>query len=269
MLMPRQCVFAAAVCVTSMVIVMSGMFVRRALVLLTALALAGCGSVDTALRNSQNLNVEKLTLRGVLSAEFQRKVPTVIHFGFDKDTLDARAMRSVAAQAEWILAHPTVRFAVTGHTDRVGGDGYNYDLGMRRASRVVGALVELGVSEDRLIARVSEGETVNVIDTEARERANRRTVTEVIGFVEGPGQVAAAGAAAPLPQAPVTSPDGQPADVPGTTSSSDTPDGTSSSPTEGNNGHGNDGDAFDSSNPGKKSDRDSSDDDGAPGHSNK
>jgi len=160
---------------------MSGKIVRRALVIATTVALAGCGATETANRNSQILNLERLTLKGAMSTEFQNQVETVVHFGFDRDDLDPQARRIVAEQAKWILAHPQVRFAVTGHTDRVGSNDYNMDLGMRRASRVVAALVSLGVSQDRLIARVSKGEDFNIVATENRERLNRRTVTEVIG----------------------------------------------------------------------------------------
>lgn len=174
---------------------MSGMFVRRMAVIATALALAGCGTVETASRDRQILNPERLTLRSAVSTQFQNEVDTVVHFAFDKDTLDPRARRIVAAQAAWINAHPNVKFAVTGHTDRVGSSAYNMDLGMRRASRVVAALTALGVDPSRLIARISDGEDRNIINTENRERLNRRTVTEVIA-VTASGRVAAGNAAA-------------------------------------------------------------------------
>ncbi|MEC7669799.1 MAG: OmpA family protein, partial [Pseudomonadota bacterium] len=62
---------------------------------------------------------------------------------------------------------------------------YNKRLGMARARAVVAFLASEGVSTSRLEAVVSYGETQPLIVTEGRERRNRRTVTEVAGFVDG------------------------------------------------------------------------------------
>ena len=74
-------------------------------------------------------------------------------------------------------------FRVYGHTDAVGSNAYNKSLGMRRARAVVAYLTTQGIGRDRLQAVVSHGETQPLIVTEGRERRNRRTVTEVSGFV--------------------------------------------------------------------------------------
>ena len=54
---------------------------------------------------------------------------------------------------------------------------------MRRAQAVVSFLVSQGISRSRLEAVASFGETRPLIVTQGRERRNRRTVTEVSGFV--------------------------------------------------------------------------------------
>ena len=74
-----------------------------------------------------------------------------------------------------------------GHTDRVGSNAFNRRLGQRRAEAVVRFLTTQGIDRNRLEAVVSFGETRPVIDTAGRERRNRRTVTEVSGFVSGNG----------------------------------------------------------------------------------
>ena len=56
-------------------------------------------------------------------------------------------------------------------------------MGLQRANAVVAYLSTLGISPSRLEAVVSFGETQPLIVTQGRERRNRRTVTEVIGFV--------------------------------------------------------------------------------------
>src|SRR5690606_9769465 len=102
---------------------------------------------------------------------------------FDSAVLDAEAQAILARQAHWIRQFPEVRFRVYGHTDLVGSPQYNYNLGLRRARAVVDFLVRSGVGRARLEALVSHGETRPVIPTPEPERRNRRTVTEVSGFV--------------------------------------------------------------------------------------
>jgi hypothetical protein len=57
-------------------------------------------------------------------------------------------------------------------------------LGLRRAQAAVLYLTSQGISRSRLEAVVSFGETQPLIVTEGQERQNRRTVTEVSGFVQ-------------------------------------------------------------------------------------
>lgn len=118
-----------------------------------------------------------------LGRRFASEVPTTVNFEFNKATLDAEAQSVLRRQADWIKQFPEVRFRVYGHTDLVGSSAYNHRLGMRRAQAVVSYLVSQGISRSRLEAVVSFGETQPLIVTEGRERQNRRTVTDVSGFV--------------------------------------------------------------------------------------
>ncbi|WP_238381138.1 OmpA family protein [Alkalilacustris brevis] len=119
-----------------------------------------------------------------LGKRFAEEVPSTVNFAFDRAQLDAEARRTLDRQAHWINQFPEVRFRVYGHTDLVGSPSYNYQLGLRRANAVVNYLVSRGVARSRLEALVSHGETQPLIVTQAPERRNRRTVTEVSGFVE-------------------------------------------------------------------------------------
>lgn len=118
-----------------------------------------------------------------LASRFAAEVLTTVNFEFNSAALDAGALDTLREQARWIQQFPEVRFRVYGHTDAVGSDSYNKSLGLRRANAVVSYLTQLGVSRSRLEAMVSYGETQPLIVTEGRERRNRRTVTEVLGFV--------------------------------------------------------------------------------------
>jgi len=118
-----------------------------------------------------------------LNQRFAADVPTLVNFAFNQATLDGEAQRILAEQAKWIRQFPEVRFRVYGHTDLVGSNAYNQRLGLRRAQAVVNFLVGQGISRSRLEAMVSYGETQPLIVTPDPERRNRRTVTEVSGFV--------------------------------------------------------------------------------------
>lgn len=118
-----------------------------------------------------------------LNARFADSVPTMVNFAFDSAVLDGEAQAVLREQANFIRQFPEVRFRVYGHTDAVGSDEYNRQLGLRRARAVVAYLETQGVSRSRLEALVSLGSTRPLVVTADRERRNRRTVTEVSGFV--------------------------------------------------------------------------------------
>ncbi|MEX0284772.1 MAG: OmpA family protein [Paracoccaceae bacterium] len=119
-----------------------------------------------------------------LANRFAQEVPTTINFAFDSAALDAQARQTLSKQATWIKQFPEVKFRVYGHTDLVGSSAYNKRLGLRRAKAAVNYLVSHGISRRRLEAVASFGETQPVVATSNRERKNRRTVTEVTGFVK-------------------------------------------------------------------------------------
>lgn len=120
-----------------------------------------------------------------LARRFADEVPSTVTFAFNSAVLDDAARSTLRTQAHWIAQFPEVRFKVYGHTDAVGSNAYNKRLGLRRARAAVSYLVGQGIERSRLEAVVSFGETQPIIVTEGRERRNRRTVTEVTGFVDG------------------------------------------------------------------------------------
>jgi len=119
-----------------------------------------------------------------LQRRFAGEVDTTVNFAFNSAVLDADARATLTQQASWIRQFPEVRFKVFGHTDLVGSNGYNRRLGLRRAQAAVRFLSTQGIDRSRLEAVVSLGETQPVVSTQQMERRNRRTVTEVSGFVE-------------------------------------------------------------------------------------
>lgn len=118
-----------------------------------------------------------------LTRKFAGDVTTTVNFAFNSAVLDSDAQAILRRQADWIRQFPEIRFRVYGHTDLVGSNAYNKALGMRRAQAVVAYLGSQGISTSRLEAVVSYGETQPLVHVQSENRQNRRTVTEVSGFV--------------------------------------------------------------------------------------
>jgi outer membrane protein OmpA-like peptidoglycan-associated protein len=163
---------------------MFGSSTRIVCLLITAAALTGCGAPSEISRSATVLQIPQAESLSVVARQFQNDVPYTINFGFDEDWLDAEATARLDAQATWIIDNANVKFRVYGHADRVGSTEYNIDLGLRRATTAVAYLINKGISEERLEAMVSFGEDAPAIETLNRERANRRVVTEVFGFID-------------------------------------------------------------------------------------
>jgi peptidoglycan-associated lipoprotein len=173
----------------------------RAHILMSAslLALAACGadfdrpvgrgvddgSFGNATMNNTLIQSGEISATQALGERFAAEVPNTITFAFNSAALTPEAQTVLREQANWIRQFPEIRFRVYGHTDLVGSNAYNKALGLRRAQAVVAYLGSQGVNTSRLEAVASFGETQPVIATEQPEMRNRRTVTEVRGFVRG------------------------------------------------------------------------------------
>lgn len=146
-------------------------------------AIADTGAFGNATANNTLILTGERQYSFDLAQRFASEVLTTVNFAFNSSQLDAGAQDALRQQATWIRQFPEVRFRVYGHTDAVGSNAYNKRLGLARARAVVSFLTTQGINRSRLEAVASFGETQPLIVTEGRERRNRRTVTEVTGFV--------------------------------------------------------------------------------------
>lgn len=142
------------------------------------------GGFGNPTRNNIGYHTGELSYAQQLGQRFASEVPTTINFAFNSAELDVTARQVLSQQSSFIRTFPEVRFSVYGHTDLVGSNSYNQSLGLRRARAAVNFLVSTGISRSRLEALVSLGETQPIVATQDEERRNRRTVTEVTGFVQ-------------------------------------------------------------------------------------
>ena len=92
---------------------------------------------------------EAKTLEAVLT-EHKRAVLYGIYFDFNSAAIKPQSEAVLRTIVEVMKKDPEWILVVEGHTDNIGGDVRNQDLSSRRAASVKAALVERGVSADRL-----------------------------------------------------------------------------------------------------------------------
>jgi peptidoglycan-associated lipoprotein len=73
-----------------------------------------------------------------------------IYFDYDRYDVSAAQQSSITTTAQYLAAHPGIRFSVEGHCDERGSTEYNLALGDNRANAVKGALVRAGIPGDRV-----------------------------------------------------------------------------------------------------------------------
>src|SRR5215813_13998795 len=100
--------------------------------------------------------------------------------------LAPEARERLAKVSGIVLAYPSLRLQVEGHTDNVGGDDYNQQLSERRAGAVRDYLVEQGIASGSITSR-GFGKTVPVAtnDTADGRRQNRRVELVLSGEAIG------------------------------------------------------------------------------------
>jgi outer membrane protein OmpA-like peptidoglycan-associated protein len=103
-------------------------------------------------------------------------------FDTAKYTLRPGAREKLSKVAGILLAHPSLKLEVEGHTDSVGGDEYNQRLSEQRAASVRDYLVQNGISANN-VSSIGFGKTRPVVsnETAAGRQQNRRVELVVSG----------------------------------------------------------------------------------------
>lgn len=141
---------------------------------------------------------EKQALRASLLARFNQILETrdterglVVNMAdvlFDVGKFDLRqeAREKLARFSGVVLAYPTLRIAVEGHTDSTGSDELNQRLSERRAESVRNYLVSQGLEAGMLTSQ-GFGKTMPIADNSTRDgrQQNRRVELIVSGEVIG------------------------------------------------------------------------------------
>lgn len=95
---------------------------------------------------------------------FARNVRDVL-FDYDKSIIRADQTSNAQSDAAFLVQHPSIKVMVEGHCDDRGSEEYNVALGTSRAEALKHALLQQGVSADR-IKTVSYGKEKPFCDQE-------------------------------------------------------------------------------------------------------
>ena len=108
------------------------------------------GTKDVSARVTVNEKVARTTTLGPSDEDlFARNVKDVL---FDYNKSDIRGDQALTAHsdAEFLAQYPSIKVVVEGHCDDRGSEEYNLALGTSRAESVKRALLQEGVSADRV-----------------------------------------------------------------------------------------------------------------------
>lgn len=121
--------------------------------------------------------VGKPTATGTGSSAASAVMPTqrVLYFQFDKSDLSADASALADAWGAWLVANPSAKVRLEGHTDERGTREYNIALGERRGNAVLQALTARGVAERQIsVSSFGEERPVATGHDESSWSQNRR-----------------------------------------------------------------------------------------------
>ena len=102
-----------------------------------------------------------------------------ITFDVGKSVIKPESMGELNRIKQMMDDDPSLKFEVQGHTDNTGNAANNLTLSEQRAQAIVGKLVEMGISADRLTA-VGKGQTAPLADNSSEEGKARNRRVEFV-----------------------------------------------------------------------------------------
>lgn len=106
------------------------------------------------------------------------------NFGYDSDDLTADTRSQIDGFLSDLETTDDTVFLVAGHTDSVGDDGYNYELGQKRAGNVAQYLMTRKGIDPLHVSTVSYGESTPLASNESRDGRRRNRRVEILVYKE-------------------------------------------------------------------------------------
>jgi peptidoglycan-associated lipoprotein len=105
-------------------------------------------------------------------------VPDRVFFPTNKSDLTSAALATLAKQATYLKANPSLNVVLEGHADERGTREYNLALGQKRATTAKDFLVSNGVAASRIkVISYGKEKPVNPASNALAWSQNRRSVT--------------------------------------------------------------------------------------------
>ncbi len=108
-----------------------------------------------------------------------------VNFDFDRFELEPKAKQSLKDVYDYLKKNPSLKVAISGHTDDLGSDEYNDVLSSQRAKTVAKYLMGLGLQKSR-ITSTGHGNKIPLDSTltDKARRKNRRVEFVMTEFVD-------------------------------------------------------------------------------------
>lgn len=101
---------------------------------------------------------------------------SLIKFATASTKLQQSAVPAIASIADFLLNHPSYKVLIVGHTDDIGGHGFNKKLSMERAKSVAAVLLRKGVGPETIRTEGAGMERPLLPNTSNENRALNRRV---------------------------------------------------------------------------------------------
>lgn len=115
-------------------------------------SIAAVRAREAAERRAAQRRADSLAALERRSDDLKAQLAALIHFDFDKSTIQPGDARELDEKVTILLANPDVRVQIAGNCDERGSDEYNLALGNRRAISAKQYLMAHGIDTNRLEA---------------------------------------------------------------------------------------------------------------------
>lgn len=116
----------------------------------TLLAKGPGGTQSAVARVTVNTKIAAAVAPSPSDADLFAKNVKDVLFDYDKSDIRGDQMLRAQSDAAFLTGHPSIKVLVEGHCDDRGSEEYNLALGTSRAESLKQALLQQGVSEDRI-----------------------------------------------------------------------------------------------------------------------
>lgn len=149
------------------------------LALLMLFFLGACATQQTATAPSPSSGSTDDAYTGTETLKFLADgVPDRVFFATNKSDLTTAASATLAKQATYLKANPTLSVVLEGHTDERGTREYNLALGERRATAAKNYLISNGIAANRIkVISYGKEKPANPASNALAWSQNRRAVT--------------------------------------------------------------------------------------------